>query len=175
LARIDRVVRTPHPLAVDLEDRQVPRPRARRDDDVLRLERTLPIPSGDRDLARAREPTPPLHVLHAVLLEQVGHAPRALVRDLPTPLRGNAQVQLDFARLDPEVPETRDLARVMRALEQRLRGDAPPVVADPAELVRRLDAGRHDPELRGPDSGHVDDRTPADPDHIVRTLRHAPL
>src|SRR5690606_23823089 len=182
----DRVIRAPDAVAVDLQDRDRARPRAGRDDDVLRLDHPLlALPRGllvtvagvragiDLDLAVAQQAAPPLDVLDLVLLEQERDAPRTLLRDLAGALPGRADVELHVADRDAEIAQpARDVPRVVGRLEHRLGRDAPPVVADAAELLR-LDARHLHPALRRPDRGHVAARPAAERDHIEGVLRHA--
>src|SRR5690606_12389265 len=91
LLRVDRVVRAPDAVAVDLQDRERARPRAGRDDDVLRLEHPLLALAGGfliavarvlrrihLDLPAAEQTAPTLDVLDLILLEEEGDALRAL-------------------------------------------------------------------------------------------------
>src|SRR5690606_35002616 len=66
LLREHRLVTAPHALAVELQDRQITRPRAGCDDDVLPGDRALPILALDLDLAVAGESAPADDVLDLV-------------------------------------------------------------------------------------------------------------
>src|SRR5690606_12804262 len=114
----DRVIQAPVAVAVDLQDRDRARPRAGRDDDVLRLDHPLlALPRGllvtvagvragiDLDLAVAQQAAPPLDVLDLVLLEQERDAPRPLLRDLAGALPGRADVELHVADRDAEIAQ----------------------------------------------------------------------
>src|SRR5690606_29771698 len=103
------------------------------------------------DLAAAEQTAPPLDVLDLVLLEEEGDALRALLRHLARSLPRRGDIQLYVADGDAEIVESAlDMAGKVGRLEQRLRRDAPPVVADAAERLR-LHASKPHPQPGPPE------------------------
>ncbi len=152
----------PDAVLVDLQDRQIPRPRPRRDDDVLRLDGALgAVGTLDLDLTLPLQAAEPLDVRDLVLLEEVRDAAVHLIGHGAAPLLRGAEIEGDLLGDDAVLLAVLHLVDQERAREQRLGGDAADVEADATELVD-LDARHAQAELRRADRRHVATRSAAD-------------
>jgi hypothetical protein len=108
-----------------------------------------------------------LDVIDLVLLEEEGDAVVERARDLPAAADHLVPVDGDVLRLDAPLLTVGDRLGVQLGIvEQRLRGDAPPVQADAAELVA-LDACRLHAELRAANGADVAGGAAANDDKVV--------
>jgi hypothetical protein len=105
-------------------------------------------------------------VIDLVLAEQEPDALADLVGDAAAARDDRGEVGLDAADLDPELARVAEVVEHLGGAEQRLRRDAAPVEADPAEPLA-LDARGLEPELRAADRRDVAAGTRADNDDVV--------
>ena len=166
LLRHQRVPVGPDPLPVRLGEGQVPRPRAGRDQDGLGGKLGLRAILGDGQLALAGDRPVALDDRDLVLLHQPLHAHVELPRDLAAPLHHRGEVE---GRLLRAQPVGRGVGHIMidfRGPKQRLGRNAPPVEADPAQLLPLDDRHLH-PELRRPDRRDIAAGAGAEDDEVV--------
>ncbi len=111
----------------------------------------------------------PLQPLDLVLLEQeLDAAGQFLDRGSLFALQ-RGEIELDLTGLDPELCQRamRGLVEQLRAMQQRLGGNAAQIEASPAQRLARLGAGDLEAQLRGADGGDIAAGSGADDEEVV--------
>ena len=172
--RVERVLVVPDQIAVRLQPRQLARPRAGGEDDVLGRQLLAALLGLDRDLAFARQRGGAHHHVDLVLLEQVPDPAGELLGHPARAFHHRVEIVADLLRRQPEfLGPLHQVEHFCRA-QQRLGRDATPVEADAAQMLA-FDHRGLQPQLRGPDSGHVAPGARAHHDHIIGCPGHARL
>src|ERR1044071_2004349 len=168
LFEFEDVVGVDYTLAVGLEARDGADDRARRDDDVLRVDvLRLAVLARDRDLARQRQLARALEDGDGVLLHQELDALRVLRHDLRLALLHVLEGEPHLGDLHAEVLEVFvRLLVVVRRHQELLGRDAAAQRTRPAEPLVLLDERHLQPQLRPAYRGHVPARPRPDHRHV---------
>ena len=169
---LERLVAGEHDPSVRRDAGQLLRPRAGREDHGARLDIDgIAVCGRDRQPPRALEAATSVDHCHLVLAQQELDALVELRDHLVAAPSGDRVVEPHVRRGDAEGVGVAKLIEQRRALEERLRGDAPAMQARAPDLVL-FDEHRPQTELRRPDRRGIAPH-PATEDGDVETLGHS--
>src|SRR5262245_17480268 len=168
LFEVNRLVARDDSRVIDRDARHASRRRARRDDDVLRLQRLL-VAARDRHGTLTGQPRGPFDPYDAVLLEQALDTPGQARDDLVLAgvYGGDVELRLGVAQGNAPFGGALNNLQRVRMFEKRLGRNTPPDQARAAERFLPLDHGSLETKLRGTNGRNVTAGTGADHDEVV--------